>query len=389
MGTHDYWVSMKFVFGKPIDEPFDREREIESLLTMIKRRQPVAVIGVRRIGKTSIILKALKEINNPKVYISAEEFVEGKGFDLKSFLSALSSLLLTSVINYLEPHRRISLAVKIKGKELLERLRELVGYVKIKFNINLAELDVLFLNKGLKEGVPQILDLPQRVAEELGIENVVVAIDEFQYLRLASQNFPGLFNLLRSKWQFHSKVSYVISGSSVGLLEKMFSSKVEPFFQFFFPIYVKNFDEDVSLAFLKKGFEDEGKLFEEEALRLATKELDGIPAWLNYFGLKCLECEKVTLHCARKVLEGMYFNDPIIRSIVMGEYNKLGKNAREVLRFLAKKGDLRGIGLSKSSLSEGIKSLLDYGYIVRKERGVYSIVDPIVAKVIYYLDLKV
>lgn len=69
---------MKFVFGKPTDEPFDRETEISILTSMISRNQPTAVIGVRRIGKTSIILKTIKNIERPKIYINAEEFVEGR-----------------------------------------------------------------------------------------------------------------------------------------------------------------------------------------------------------------------------------------------------------------------------------------------------------------------
>jgi len=91
MGTYEIF------FGKPTDEPFDREEEVKTLLDMIERKQPTAVIGVRRIGKTSVILKTLKNVNLPKVYISAEDFVEGKSFDLKSFLSYLSSSLITEV----------------------------------------------------------------------------------------------------------------------------------------------------------------------------------------------------------------------------------------------------------------------------------------------------
>jgi len=372
---------MKFVFGKPIDEPFDREEEIKTLENMIKRKQPTAVIGVRRIGKTSVILKTLKTINIPKVYITAEDFVEGKSFDLKSFLSYFSSLLITEVLNYVGPKRNIPQVAKYKGKEVIDRLKELIGYVKLSFNINLGEIEV-FLEKG-NESIPEVLDLPQKLSEEFKVD-LVIAIDEFQYLRLASQNFPGLFNVLRSKWQFHKNVSYVVSGSSVGLLEHMFSNKKEPFYQFFFPVYIKAFDEKTSKLFLSQGFKAEGKEFEEEAISYAVKELDGIPAWLNYFGLKSISCEKVTLRCSINTINEMY-EDPIIKSAVLQEYNKLGKNARAVLKFIAERGgksSLRGLQLSRSSLNEGVKSLINEGYIRREERGVYSIVDPLIAKVI-------
>ncbi|QGA53666.1 ATP-binding protein [Sulfolobus sp. E5-1-F] len=379
---------MKFIFGKPVDEPFDRENEVKQLVEMMNRRQPVAIIGVRRIGKTSVILKSLKIIETPKVYISVEDFIEGKSFDLVSFLSLYSSLLITNTLNYVEPKRKISQIVKQKGKELLDKLRELIGYVKLSFNINLVEVEV-FLNSvkrgGVKESIPQILELPERLAEEFGLNTIVVAIDEFQYLKLASQNYPGIFHLLRSKWQFHNKVSYVISGSSVGLLEKIFYDKKEPFYQFFFPIYIKQFDKNTSFNFLKQGFRDEGKDYEDNALLLAIEELDGIPAWLNYFGLKSLQCNEVTLECAKKVIEDITFNDPIVRGIVQEEYNKLGKNARIILKYLAEKGgkgDLKGLELGKASINEGLKSLLGSGYIVKEERGKYAIIDPVIVKVL-------
>ncbi|BCS92219.1 hypothetical protein [Metallosphaera javensis (ex Sakai et al. 2022)] len=162
------------------------------------------------------------------------------------------------------------------------------------------------------------------------------------------------------------------------------SEKEEPFYQFFFPLYVKQFNQEISAKFLKQGFKDEGKEYEEEAIIEAVKELDGIPAWLNYFGLKSLSCNKIDLQCINKVLNEIY-QDPVIKSIIDNEYKKLGKNAKEILKFLAKKGgkgNLRGINLGKSSINEGLKSLLNDGYIVREERGTYEIIDPIISKIL-------
>ena len=48
MGTRNSWVPMKFIFGKPTDNPFDREEEIRTLLTLINRKQPVSVMRSRR-----------------------------------------------------------------------------------------------------------------------------------------------------------------------------------------------------------------------------------------------------------------------------------------------------------------------------------------------------
>jgi len=376
---------MKFVFGKPTDEPFDRETEINILTSMILRNQPTAVIGVRRIGKTSIILKTIKNIERPKIYINAEEFVEGKSFDLISFLSYYSSLIIAEAIKFLEPKKKFSFVLKQRGEEAINTLRELLGYVKLSFNINLVSIE-LFINRksgNSKDSIRELLNLPQEIAEKIGKDYLIV-IDEFQFLKLAEQNLPGLFHLMRGKWQFHKNVEYVVSGSSIGMLERLFSSKNESFYQFFFPIYINPFSREVSLNFLKEGFKDEGISYEEDSLNYVIKELDGIPAWLNYFGLKSLECKVVNETCVKKVLNDMMV-DPIITSIVRDEYNKLSKNAKKVIKFLAEKGgrgSLRGIPLGRSSINEGVRKLINDGYIRREERGVYSIIDPLIAKIL-------
>lgn len=388
MGTHDIWVPMKFIFGKPTDEPFDRENEVRLLTDLINRKQPTAIIGIRRIGKTSIILKTLKNISLPKIYITTEDFVNGKSFDLQSFLAYYSSQVLSQLIVALENRKNSPLQiVKIKGKEILEKLRDLIGYVKIKFNLPLGDIEALIEGRNLKESVRNIIDLPQTLGENFDL-NFVIIIDEFQYLKLASQSYPGIFHLIRSRWQFHDRISYVISGSSVGLLEKIFTDKEEPFYQFFYPVIVKPFSEEQSKEFLRQGYFEENKEFSEEALEIVVKEIDGIPAWLNYFGLKTLQCNKITSECAKNMLVEM-FNDPIVRSIVEQEYNKLSKNAREIMKFLAMKGgrgNLRGINLKKSSKNEGLKSLISEGYLTREERGIYAITDPVISKVLSLMN---
>ncbi|AWR95277.1 AAA family ATPase [Acidianus brierleyi] len=380
---------MKFIFGRPIDEPFDREEEIKALNELISRNQPTAVLGIRRIGKTSIILNVLKNQNIPKIYINVEDFIEGKSIDIIGLFSYFSSSLLSEAIKFMEPRKRIPIVLKEKGEEAIKTLREILGYIKINFNINLGKVEI-FLDStkkgGIKESLKELLDLPQEISENIN-KKILIVLDEFQYLKLGEQNFPGLFHSLRSKWQFQNNVEYVISGSAVGMLENIFK-KNQPFYQFFFPIYIKPFCKDKSEEFLSEGFQDEGKTFLEDGIKKAVEYLDGIPAWLNYFGIKSvLECRTIDEKCANKVIEDIY-KDPVIQVIIKDEYNKLGKNARKILKFIANKGgegNLRGIELSRSSINEGIKSLFNEGYIERKDRGVYRIIDPIMSKIVTML----
>ncbi|WP_238699138.1 hypothetical protein [Saccharolobus sp. E5-1-F] len=192
---------MWFIYGKPTNNPFGRENEIESLLRLYKLGQPIGLIGPRRIGKTSLLLASLERSSFPFSLISAEEFIRGeKGFDFAEFLSA-NITNITSTI-YSKANYRIILE---KGKSYLKQLRDLLGQIKVTFNIpelySTIELtlDKAEKKKNLESEFRDALDLPQILSERLGLERVIVAIDEFQYLRLARQSIPGIFHMMRSK----------------------------------------------------------------------------------------------------------------------------------------------------------------------------------------------
>lgn len=249
-------------------------------------------------------------------------------------------------------------------------------------NINPLSIELYFENRSkLRDALKEALELPQILAEKTG-EKFTVVLDEFQYLRLAEQNHPGLFHLLRDTWQFQKQVVYVTSGSSVGLLNHMIASKEQPFYGFLYPIHLQSFSRDISLKFLSEGFKEEGVKYEEEALEEAVNELDGIPAWLNLFGLKALKRKTLEKSTAKQILNQMV-KDPLVVSLVLQEYEKLGKNSKAVLKHLVKTGgSIKGISLSRSSVTEGLRSLLQEGYIQRVERGKYKVVDPVILKVL-------
>jgi len=70
-------------------------------------------------------------------------------------------------------------------------------------------------------------------------------------------------------------------------------------------------------------------------LKKAVDELDGIPAWLNLFGLKALKRKTLEKSTAKQILNQMV-KDPLVVSLVLQEYEKLGKNSKAVLKTLGK-----------------------------------------------------
>lgn len=82
--------------------------------------------------------------------------------------------------------------------------------------------------------VRAVLDMPERLAEATG-RHVLVAWDEFQELAALSSGRRGFdpFPLMRSRWQHHRRVGYVVSGSERSTLLELATSSDSPFFQHF------------------------------------------------------------------------------------------------------------------------------------------------------------
>lgn len=374
---------MWFLYGPPTPNPYGRDKEISELVNFMRNGQPVALVGPRRIGKTSILLASLQRSSLPHVLISVEEFLKGeKGFNFTEFLSAYVTRI-TATAYSLAGYK----IVLEKAKSYLKQLRDLLGAIKVSFNVpEVSGTIELILDKGekgkkLDEEFSTALDFPQILSERLGIPRIVVSLDEFQYLRLARQAVPEIFHVMRSKWQFHRNVSYVISGSAVGMLKELLSSKNEPFYQFFYIKRVEPFDEETSKNFLRDGFKAEKVSVTEEEINEIVNYVDGFPAWLNLVGLKVV----VERRSVREVLSSLK-EDENVRTAVEGDLRKLSPSARKVLKDLARlggKGRPKDIEGDVWGVVRALNQLIRYGYVEREERGIYRIVDPMI---VHYLS---
>ena len=375
---------MWFIYGPPTSNPFGRDEEIRTLIGLVKNGQPVSLIGPRRIGKTSIILASLSRSSLPYVLFSAEEFIKNeRGFNFQEFLSAYVS----KVTNLALSLAGLKFQFTEKTRSYLKQLRELIGGVKIYLNMpEISALIDIILDKAergkeLDEEFNRVLDLPQIFAERLGIERLIIAIDEFQYLKYAKQSLPEIFHLMRSKWQFQRNVSYLISGSAVGMLKEIVSGKEQPFYQFFYSMKVNPFNRETSRNFLKKGFETEGINVSDHEIEAAVDYVDGFPAWLNLVGIKAV----IERRSIRQILEDLPRDENVINAIE-GDVKKLSPSAKSVLRKLATlggKGRLKDLGDDVWTVNRGISQLTRYGYVEKEERGIYRIVDPMV---VHYLN---
>ncbi|GGI69748.1 hypothetical protein GCM10007112_03410 [Vulcanisaeta souniana JCM 11219] len=118
---------------------------------------------------------------------------------------------------------------------------------------------------------------------ELNERRVVMAFDEAQRLRgpLSSE----VLNALAHAYDFDRNVTFILSGSEVGLLYE-FMSVEDPnsplFGRYFYEVRIGRFTRDESIDFLWRGFKELGVEVTTDVIETIADVFNGIPGWLVY-----------------------------------------------------------------------------------------------------------
>ncbi len=138
------------------EEIFDREKELESILNGMNEYPISLIIGIRRVGKSSLLKVALNEYSGIGIYMDTRRlYSAGSG--------SISSAMLVDEIT------RILLG---KGR---------VGFLR--GGIKVEEINLLGLHLKPRESTwVDVLDRLEQFGRKTG-KKVVIAFDEAQYLR--------------------------------------------------------------------------------------------------------------------------------------------------------------------------------------------------------------
>lgn len=402
-----------------LEDFHDREDLLEEIVNFVVKGQSFALIGFRRMGKTAL-LYVLSELLRERGFITA--FIDLELRMEKGYLDPVS-FLRTYHFSILEDYfRQKGLFVKLKHlireapSGIVMALSEVLGRVKSsKFKTELPigslELHVEFEKAVYKQErraelgdklLETVLRLPEALSKESG-RKFAVFIDEFQFIKDLKVWRKGVFHTMRSVYQHQKNTNYVISGSAVGLITDILNSKENPFYMSFMPIDIKPFPVAEARSYLLKGFDTENLSVDDEALSLLAQSVDGVPTWLSYIGQKCVfearvqRARSIDKDIASDVVERMY-DDPLLRSEIEKDLLKLQTAVKSrrilgVLEIMAKHdvsspskiarllSEQEGKTIPESKIHQlYLKRLIEYGYVQKKARGEYAIVDPILTQ---------
>ena len=264
-----------FKFGKEVSgyQFYDRQEATHSLLRKLRDGSTnVVLFAPRRYGKTSLVLKVIEQL-------SRADGVCGLCFDMTR---------VPSVERFCEEYANAVYAMFGGRKELVHKFMDYLSHLHPTFSIS-GEVKLDYGAKMSATSIAEVLDLPEKLAHDMGDKPIVVAFDEFQDVAGLSKEFP-LEKIFRSCIQAHKNVRYVFLGSKTHLMKRMFGDATRPFYNSALPMPLPKPPEDESVEFLISRFRDAGLVLSPENAQSILAASENIPYYLQAIASLTFEC---------------------------------------------------------------------------------------------------
>jgi AAA+ ATPase superfamily predicted ATPase len=366
-----------FVVGKPVTNKnfFDRTNIIKQVKSLIKSQQDFMIKAPRRYGKTSLIKEALKKQKYiyvdirrvPKIEMLPGELIE-KGYEYSGIYSIRS---------------------KIKDN-IVKFLSSIKGSIKIDYSIVEASVEYLTKQKDTTscEDLVYALKTIEKIGQSID-ETIIIVFDEFQDIKKFKCEENDILEVLRGVLQHFEFVHCIFLGSIETIMTDIFENKKSPFFNYCRKLKLEAFDIDELYAEIVKALEENGINFENKNdLYELLKKLQGHPAnsmvVLQNLYYIALEKEKKLLSkddCIQAYENGYFEMLDLVEQYIVEIKDK--KHYHDVLYKIANN---QKQNLSPQALHQVKVGLLNMGYLDKKNKAEYVIIDNFLEK---YLQEKI
>ena len=270
-----------FVYGMSVEgENFtDRVKETKRLKMDLENGINVILVSPRRIGKSSIVRKVMKEMTDTKIKMVFMDI-----YDCRSeydFYNRFASELLKQTAT--------------KTEQMIENVKKFLIRLTPKIAFSPEPMSEFSLSLGITPQNYQpeeILQLPEMIGQAQGV-HVVVFIDEFQQIGEMTDSL-SIQKRLRGVWQHQRNVSYCLFGSKKHLMTKLFQNRRMPFFQFGEMMFLDIIPTDEWIPFIRSRFESQGKQISEELARRICETVEGNSSYVQQLAWNVMaETDKV------------------------------------------------------------------------------------------------
>jgi hypothetical protein len=248
------------------DEAFtDREVELKELKADIRNGQDVVIFAPRRYGKSSLVLRATRDLARTGVLVAQVDLMTAPTKE------KLAEKLATEI------HRRIASRLYRAREAALSVFRGLRITPTITIDPNDASVSFGFEPGRAPADVDATVERLLALPGELGAERdrtVALVLDEFQEV---VEIDPDLPKLMRAVFQAQPEVAHVYLGSKRHLMRTIFNDENEPFWRSAKQFELGVIAPGLFAPFIDERFEATGKRIAGEAVAAVLDETSGHP----------------------------------------------------------------------------------------------------------------
>jgi AAA+ ATPase superfamily predicted ATPase len=328
---------------------FNYDYEYNQVKKALQRKEKIiAVVGVRRVGKTSLLNILYHEAKDLKLWLDGR--IVG------------------------DPKKEIPAAIYEAAKS---------GKPKIFGKIDSLNISAFGLGFDIKLGKESRSEIEKKIGSA---GRICVFIDEAQRMRV-----KDLADVLSYFYDRFPKVTFLISGSEIGLVEEILgeSDSEHPLFgREIIKIVMNRLDRNGARQYLKKGFEQLRIEVGDDEIGAAIEELDGLIGWLTLYGYEAgVRQNRDALNKTSKSAAQIAASE-LVHFLKRAKSRKLylailksadGKNWEEMRTFAGKE---IGKPLNPNLFNFALGKLVDYSFVEKRDQR-YYLSDPLLLKAVF------
>lgn len=284
-------MNIPFAYGKIVEDAdfTDRTEETAHLANNFKSLTNTAIISPRRWGKSSLVAKAIKASKTDGKDILFVRMNVFKCDNPQEFYSLFAKKILEDISSSSE-------ALLANAKEFIARLfpKLTIGDPLSQYELSLG---VDLRNDPIGE---DILDLPQQIATKKK-KKIVVCIDEFQQIG-EFRDTMKFQKTLRTHWQNHSDVAYILYGSKKHMMLHIFGEYNSPFYRFGDMMFLPKIANEEWQTFIVNRFKETGKSITAELAGFLAEQVENHPYYVQQ--LAQYTWLRTTDICSKAIIEG-------------------------------------------------------------------------------------
>ena len=341
-----------FKFGTVVENEFftDRIKEVQYIKQLLDSENHLVLISPRRFGKSSVVLKTVKEVGRPYLMLNLQKVITTEDFATQ-LMKEIFRLYPWEKMKHLMSHFRF--VPTISANPMTNGID--VSFQPTTDSKVLLEDAMILLEK---------ISTPEK--------RIVVILDEFQEIRLIAK---GLDKQLRAIMQLQKGLNYIILGSQESMMTEIFERKKSPFYHFGMLMHLNKIPYEDFYDYLNERLSPVLPQQSEPVCKEILSITNCHPYYTQQLASQVWELanyEGVSSQVVETAVKRLVsVHDLDFERLWIG-FNRMDKRIMQSL--CSKQNPLQNRQLPTSTTYSAIKRLMTTGYVIRTET--YEVEDP-------------